>query len=176
MFTLQDGDLKIAKVLWNIVIPLFLGTFILFGMGIEVPFGFFNIVVTLAIYYALKLCTDQEKSLMTPFFLFSVGAAVYDAFQQGDAIAYGGEYDMYSVGGHLFFMMILLSSYWGFKSVVPNWARVAVLIAGLGQIVATYTSLIDDRALHDIADTSGVLMLVFFIGVRGAVVKAASNA
>ncbi|MEC7840543.1 MAG: hypothetical protein VYC78_00025, partial [Actinomycetota bacterium] len=66
-------------------------------------------------------------------------------------------------------------SYWGFKSVVPNWARVAVLIAGLGQIVATYTSLIDDRGLHDIADTSGVLMLVFFIGVRSAVVKAASN-
>jgi hypothetical protein len=50
MFTLQDGDLKIAKVIWNIVIPMFLGTFILFGMGIEVPFGFFNIVVTLAIY------------------------------------------------------------------------------------------------------------------------------
>lgn len=176
MFTLQEGDLKIAKVLWNIVIPMFLGTFILFGMGIEVPFGFLNIIVTVAIYYALKLCTDQEKSLMTPFFLFAVGSAVYDAFQQGDAIAYGGEYDMYSVGTHLFFMMILLSSYWGFKSVVPNWARIAVLIAGLGQIVATYTSLINDRALHDIVDSSGILMLVFFIGLRNAVVKAANSA
>ena len=176
MFILQDGDLKIAKVIWNIVIPMFLGTFILYGMGIEVPFGFFNIVVTLAIYYALKLCTDEEKSLMTPFFLFAVGAAVYDAFQQGDAIAYGGEYDEYAVGTHLFFMMILLSSYWGFKSVVPNWARVSVLIAGIGQIAATYTSLIDDPALHDIVDTSGILMLVFFIGVRSAVVKAANSA
>jgi hypothetical protein len=176
MFTLQEGDLKIAKVLWNIVIPMFLGTFILFGMGIEVPFGFLNIIVTVAIYYALKLCTDQEKSLMTPFFLFAVGSAVYDAFQQGDAIAYGGEYDMYSVGTHLFLMMILLSSYWGFKSVVPNWARISVLIAGLGQVVATYTSLINDPALHDIADTSGILMLVFFIGLRNAVVKAANSA
>ena len=176
MFTLQEGDLKIAKVLWNIVIPMFLGAFILFEMGIEVPFGFFNIIVTVAIYYALKLCTDEEKSLMTPFFLFAVGSAVYDAFQQGDAIAYGADYDEYAVGTHLFFMMILLSSYWGFKSVVPNWARVAVLIAGLGQIVATYTSLINDRALHDIADTSGILMLVFFIGLRNAVVKAANSA
>ncbi len=176
MFTLQEGDLKIAKVLWNIVIPMFLGTFILFGMGIEVPFGFLNIIVTVAIYYALKLCTDQEKSLMTPFFLFAVGSAVYDAFQQGDAIAYGGEFDIYSVGNHLFFMMILLSSYWGFKSVVPNWARISVLIAGLGQIVATYTSLINDRALHDIADTSGIFMLVFFIGLRNAIVKAENSA
>ena len=46
MFNLQEGDLKIAKVLWNIVIPMFLGSFILFSMGIEVPFGFFNIIVT----------------------------------------------------------------------------------------------------------------------------------
>jgi len=30
--------------------------------------------------------------------------------------------------------------------------------------------------LHDIADTSGILMLVFFIGLRNAVVKAANNA
>ncbi len=62
MFDLQEGDLKIAKVLWNIVIPMFLGAFILFGMGIEVPFGFFNIIVTAALYYAIKLCTDKEKS------------------------------------------------------------------------------------------------------------------
>ena len=88
MFDLQEGDLKIAKVLWNIVIPMFLGAFILFGMGIEVPFGFFNIIVTAALYYAIKLCTDKEKSLMTPFFLFSVGSAVYDAFIQGDAVAH----------------------------------------------------------------------------------------
>jgi hypothetical protein len=176
MFNLQEGDLKIAKVLWNIVIPMFLGSFILFSMGIEVPFGFFNIIVTVSLYYALKLCTDKEKSLMTPFFLFAVGSAVYDAFMQGDAIAYGADYDEYAVGTHLFFMMILLASYWGFESIVPNWARVAVLIAGIGQIVATYSSLIDDTALHDIADTSGLLMLVFFIGLRNAVVKAANNA
>ena len=176
MFDLKEGDLKIAKVLWNIVIPMFLGAFILFGMGIEVPFGFFNIIVTAALYYAIKLCTDKEKSLMTPFFLFSVGSAVYDAFIQGDAVSYGGDYDEYAVGTHLFFMMILLASYWGFESVVPNWARVAVLIAGLGQVVATYSSLINDQALHDIADTSGILMLVFFIGLRNAVVKAANNA
>ena len=72
---------------------------------------------------------------MTPFFLFSVGSAVYDAFIQGDAVAYGGDYDEYAVGTHLFFMMILLASYWGFESVVPNWARVAVLIAGLGRLL-----------------------------------------
>jgi hypothetical protein len=51
-----------------------------------------------------------------------------------------------------------------------------VLIAGLGQIVATYTSLINDRALHDIADTSGIFMLVFFIGLRNAIVKAENSA
>ena len=176
MFNLQEGDLKIAKVVWNIIIPMFLVTFVLYGMGIEVPFGFFNIIVTAGFYYSLKLCTDQEKSLMTPFFLFTAGSAVYDAFQQGDAIAYGGEYDEYAVGTHLFLMMFMLASYWGFESVVPNWARIAVLIAGLGQVVATYSSLINDRALHDIADTSGILMIMFFIGIRSAVVKAANNA
>ena len=65
MFTLQDGDLKIAKVLWNIVIPMFLGAFILFGMGIEVPFGFFNIIVTAALYYAIKLCTVSNDSILS---------------------------------------------------------------------------------------------------------------
>ena len=76
MFNLLEGDLKIAKVVWNIIIPMFLVTFVLFGMGIEVPFGFFNIIVTAGFYYAIKLCTDQEKSLMTPFFLFAAGSAV----------------------------------------------------------------------------------------------------
>ena len=70
----------------------------------------------------------------------------------------------------------MLASYWGFESVVPNWARIAVLIAGLGQVVAPYSSLINDHALHDIADISGILMIAFFIGVRSAVVKAANNA
>ncbi len=61
------------------------------------------------------------------------------------------------------FMMFLLSSYWGFKSLIPNWARIAVLIAGISQIVASYASLIDDTALHDIADTGAFLMLFFYL-------------
>ena len=70
MFDLKDGDLKIAKVLWNIAIPLFLAAPVAFFAGIEFPFGFFNLFMSVATYYALKLCTDAEKSLMTPFYLF----------------------------------------------------------------------------------------------------------
>ena len=73
-------------------------------------------------------------------------------------------------------MLFTIASYWGFKSVVPNWARVSVLIVGLSQIVATYSSLIADDGLHDIADSAAILMLVFMIGIRSAVVKAANNA
>ena len=47
MFNLQEGDLKIAKVLWNIVIPLFLAAPLAYFHGIEFPFGFFNLFVPL---------------------------------------------------------------------------------------------------------------------------------
>jgi len=175
MFDLKDGDLKIAKVLWNIAIPLFLAAPVAFFAGIEFPFGFFNLFMSVATYYALKLCTDAEKSLMTPFYLFFLASGVLDAFAQGNTIAYGTEYDIYSPGSHIMFMMFLLSSYWGFKSLIPNWARIAVLIAGISQIVASYASLIDDTALHDIADTGAFLMLFFLFAVRNAVVDAAKG-
>jgi len=175
MFDLKDGDLKIAKVLWNIAIPLFLAAPVAFFAGIEFPFGFFNLFMSAATYYALKLCTDAEKSLMTPFYLFFLVSGVIDAFAQGNTIAYGTEYDIYSPGSHIMFMMFLLSSYWGFKSLIPNWARIAVLIAGISQIVASYASLIDDTALHDMADTGAFLMLFFLFAVRNAVVDAAKG-
>ena len=91
---------------------------------------------------------------------------------QGNTIAYGTEFDIYSPGSHILFMLFLLSSYWGFKSVIPNWARIAVLIAGISQIVASYASLIADNALHDIEDTGAFLMLFFLFAVRNAVVDA----
>ena len=64
MFNLNEGDLKVAKNIWNVVIPLFIAAPVMYFAGIEFPFGFFNVVVTFAIYYALKLCTDQEKALI----------------------------------------------------------------------------------------------------------------
>ena len=131
--------------------------------------------MAIAVYYALKICTDAEKSLMTPFFLFFLAGGVMDAYAQGNTIAYGTEYDIYSPGSHILFMLFLLSSYWGFKSVIPNWARIAVLIAGISQIVASYASLIADNALHDIADTGAFLMLFFLFAVRNAVVDAAKS-
>ena len=41
MFDLKDGDLKIAKVLWNIAIPLFLAAPVAFFAGIEFSFWLF---------------------------------------------------------------------------------------------------------------------------------------
>ncbi len=175
MFDLREGDLKVAKILWNIAIPLFLAAPVAYFVGIEFPFGFFNLFMAIAVYYALKICTDAEKSLMTPFFLFFLVGGVMDAYAQGNTIAYGTEFDIYSPGSHILFMLFLLSSYWGFKSVIPNWARIAVLIAGISQVVASYASLIADNALHDIADTGAFLMLFFLFAVRNAVVDAAKS-
>ena len=50
MFDLKDGDLKIAKVLWNIAIPLFLAAPVAFFAGIEFPFGYFNMFMYVATY------------------------------------------------------------------------------------------------------------------------------
>ena len=66
--------------------------------------------MAIAVYYALKICTDAEKSLMTPFFLFFLAGGVMDAYAQANTIAYGTEYDIYSPGSHILFMLFLLSS------------------------------------------------------------------
>ena len=105
MFDLREGDLKVAKILWNIAIPLFLAAPVTYFAGIEFPFGFFNLFMAIAVYYALKICTDAEKSLMTPFFLFFLAGGVMDAYAQGNTIAYGTEYDIYSPGSHILFML-----------------------------------------------------------------------
>ena len=43
MFDLREGDLKVAKILWNIAIPLFLAAPVAYFAGIEFPLSLIHI-------------------------------------------------------------------------------------------------------------------------------------
>jgi len=176
MFKLTEQDLKVAKPLSNIFVASFLVAGILFGTNnlefLALFQGIFPILALIILYYSLKLVTDQERSLMFPFLLMAGAQSANDSYGAFEATRQGVELDIYVVGAHFFIGLYHFVAFWGYKSILPTWARYATLLGGISQILAAALTLLGRNDLHDIADTAFPLLIIFWIALRNVMVKA----
>ena len=176
MFKLTEQDLRVAKPLANIFMASFVLVAFAFGTSnlelLGLLQGFFPILALIVLYYSLKLLTEQERSLMFPFVLMVGAQSIIDSYEAFEATRQGVELDIYIVGTHFFIGLYHFVAFWGYKSILPTWARYATLLGGISQILAAALTLLGRNDLHDIADTAFPLLIIFWIALRNVMVKA----